>query len=117
VECGYRRKLEKRGKAVIGRVRVEMRRSGGFTGRTTEVRLDSAHLEPAQAARLIQLVTTLDLSRLRAAGTMTTASGADLMRYDLVIENGVDRWEGTVADPSIPAELRPLLQFLTAAGR
>jgi hypothetical protein len=97
---------------VIGRVRVKMRRSGGFTGRTTEAELDSAHMAPAEAARLIQLVTTLDLSRLTTS--RTPAAGADLMRYDLVIENGVDRWEGTVSDPSIPSELRPLLQFMTS---
>jgi emfourin len=93
-----------------------MRRSGGFAGRTTKVHLDSAQMAPAEAARLIQLVTTVDLSRLGAARAAPTA-GADLMRYDLVIENGVDRWEGTVADPAIPNELRPLLQFLTSAAR
>lgn len=99
---------------MLGRVRVEMRRSGGFAGRVSEVRLDSAHLPPAEAARLIQLVTTVDLSCLSRS---TPHAGADLMRYDLVIENGVDRWEGTVSDPSIPYELRPLLQFLTDAAR
>jgi hypothetical protein len=101
---------------VIGRVKVEMRRSGGFTGRTTKVHLDTAQMPPADAARLIQLVTTVDLSRLTTARG-TPAAGADLMRYDLVIENGVDRWEGTVSDPSIPNELRPLLRFLTSAAR
>lgn len=101
---------------MIGRVRVEMRRSGGFTGRTTKVHLDTAQMPPAEAARLIQLVTTIDLSRL-TAGRGIPSGGADLMRYDLVIENGVDRWEGTVSDPSIPNELRPLLQFLTATAR
>jgi hypothetical protein len=101
---------------VIGRVKVEMRRSGGFTGRTTKVHLDTAQMPPAEAARLIQLVTTVDLSRL-ATARGTPAAGADLMRYDLVIENGVDRWEGTVSDPSIPNELRPLLRFLTSAAR
>jgi hypothetical protein len=103
--------------AVIGRVKVEMRRSGGFTGRTSKVELDTAHMAPAEAARLIQLVTTVDFSRLAASRRGAPLGGADLMRYDLVIENGVDRWEGTVADPSIPGELRPLLQFLTAAAR
>lgn len=101
---------------MIGRVRVEMRRSGGFAGRTSTVRLDTATMPPAEAARLIQLVTTVDLSRLPSARSAPHA-GADLMRYDLVIENGVDRWEGTVSDPSIPSQLRPLLQFLTATAR
>jgi hypothetical protein len=39
------------------------------------------------------------------------------MRYDLVVEHSGNRWQGTVADPSIPAELRPLLHFLTTAAR
>ena len=83
----------------MGRVRVEMRQSGGFAGRTSEVRLDSAHMAPAEAARLIQLVRTVDLSRLRRS---EPHAGADLMRYDLVIDNGAERWQGTVADPTVP---------------
>jgi hypothetical protein len=100
---------------VIGQVRVEMRRSGGFTGRTVQVRLDSARMRPAEAVRLRQLVSTLDLSRL--GPPVPPSAGADLMRYDLVVEHDGGRWEGTVADPAIPPEMRPLLQFLTASAR
>jgi hypothetical protein len=92
-----------------------MRRSGGFTGRTVEVRLDSDRMPPAEAARLRELLSTIDLSRLGPGPTST--AGADLMRYDLLVEHSGGRWEGTVADPTIPAELRPLLQFLTATAR
>jgi len=102
--------------AVTERVRAEMRRSGGFAGRTVDVRFDSAQMPPADAVRLVQLVSSIDLSRLPAASPALPA-GADLMRYDLVIERGGQRWQGTVSDPSVPAELRPLLQFLTAAAR
>jgi hypothetical protein len=100
---------------VTGRVRVEMRRSGGFTGRTTQVRLDSAQMPPADAARLRELVSTLDLTR--PALPAMPAAGADLMRYDLIVEHDGGRWEATLADPTIPPEMRPLLQFLTAAAR
>ena len=96
-------------------VRAEMRRSGGFTGRTVHVRLDSEQLPPADAAQLIQLVAALDLDGLAAGGPPSTA-GADLMRYDLTIERGGHRWQGTVADPAIPGRLRPLLQFLSSAA-
>jgi len=34
-----------------------------------------------------------------------------------MIERGGRRWQGTVADPMIPADLRPLLQFLTHYSR
>jgi len=93
-------------------VRAELRRAGGFTGRPVHVRLDSATMPPADAARLVQLVSAIDLSRLDGARPGLPA-GADLMSYDLTIERGGKRWHGTVADPSIPADLRPLLQFLT----
>jgi hypothetical protein len=72
-------------------------------------------MPPADAARLVQLVSALDLSRLGASRPPLPA-GADLMRYDLTIERGGHRWHGTVADPAVPAELRPLLQFLTTAA-
>jgi emfourin len=94
------------------RVRAELRRSGGFTGRTVHVQVDSAQMPPADAARLVQLVTAIDLSGLDAPRPGPPA-GADLMRYDLTIERGGRRWQGTVSDPTIPAQLRPLLQFLS----
>ncbi|MGX6603370.1 protealysin inhibitor emfourin [Micromonosporaceae bacterium Da 78-11] len=97
------------------RVRAEMRRSGGFTGRTVHVQLDSAQLPPADAVELLRLVGSLDLAGLSAADP-PTGPGADLMRYDLTIEQGPHRWQGTVADPTVPPQLRPLLQFLNAAA-
>jgi len=94
------------------RVLADLRRSGGFTGRSVHVHLDSEQLPPADAAQLIQLVSALDLSSLGAPRPGLPA-GADLMRYDLTLERDGQRWSGTVSDPSIPAQLRPLLQFLT----
>jgi hypothetical protein len=96
-----------------GRVRVEMRRTGGFTGRPLQVSLDTARMPPADAERLRELVSTADLTGLGPAREPT--AGADLMRYDLTVEHSGSRWSGTVADPDIPPGLRPLLQFLTAA--
>ncbi|GIM95884.1 protealysin inhibitor emfourin [Paractinoplanes toevensis] len=92
------------------RVRVELRRTGGFTGRPVHVVLDSARLPPADAAELVRLVSAIDPGMLKSTAT---SAGADLMRYDLTIERGPQRWQGTVSDPAIPARLRPLLQFLT----
>jgi hypothetical protein len=96
---------------VTDHVRAELRRSGGFTGRPVHVRLDSAQMPPADAARLAQLVSAADLPGLKARPPST--AGADLMHYDLTIERGGERWHGSVSDPNIPAGLRPLLQFLT----
>jgi hypothetical protein len=80
------------------------------------VQLDSEQMPPADAARLVQLVSSIDFARLGASRPPLPA-GADLMSYDLTVERGGHRWHGTVADPAIPAELRPLLQFLTSHGR
>lgn len=96
------------------RVRAELRRSGGFTGRPVHVRLDSASMPPAEAAHLVHLVSAIDFSRLAGARPPLPA-GADLMTYDLTVERGADRWHGTVSDPAVPAELRPLLQFLVSS--
>ncbi|GIF21862.1 hypothetical protein BJ973_002189 [Actinoplanes tereljensis] len=95
---------------MTGRVRVEMRRSGGFTGRTAHVVLESARLPPAEAAELVRLVSAIDPGIVTSTAT---SAGADLMRYDLIIERGAQRWQGTVSDPAIPPQLRPLLQFLS----
>ncbi|WP_433383845.1 protealysin inhibitor emfourin [Actinoplanes sp. CA-142083] len=94
------------------RVRAELRRSGGFAGLTSHVRADSATMAPADAVRFVQLVQKTDLSRL-GTRTGTRPHGADLMHYELTVERGGQTWHGTFSDPDIPAELRPLLQFLT----
>lgn len=93
------------------RVRVELRRSGGFTGRPVHKILDSAQMPPAQAASLVRLVDALDFGALRSTGP---GHGADLMHYALTVERGSQRWQGSVSDPMIPASLRPLLEFLNA---
>jgi hypothetical protein len=104
--------VTKTGGVMTEHIRAELRRTGGFTGRPVHVRVDTATMPPADAARLVQLVASADLSRLDGAKPGLPA-GADLMSYDLMVERGGRRWQGTVADPSIPAGLRPLLQFLT----
>jgi len=101
---------------VTDRVRAELRRTGGFAGRTVHVQLDSEQMPPADAARLVQLVSSIDFSRLGSSHRRLPA-GADLMTYDLTVERGGSRWHGTVSDPAIPSELRPLLQFITGHGR
>ncbi|MEU4238583.1 protealysin inhibitor emfourin [Actinoplanes sp. NPDC026619] len=91
------------------RVRVELRRSGGFAGLSVHKVLDSAQMPPAEAASLVRIVGALDFGALRSTGPV---HGADLMHYALTIERGEARWQGAVSDPSIPAALQPLLDFL-----
>ncbi|MEU4695465.1 protealysin inhibitor emfourin [Actinoplanes sp. NPDC023714] len=92
-------------------VRAELRRSGGYAGRSLHVVMDSATLPDAEARRLSHLVRALDLTRL--AAKIMAPCRADLLRYDLSLQCGGRHWRGTVAEPTVPAELRPLLRFLT----
>ncbi|MDI6100947.1 hypothetical protein QLQ12_20240 [Actinoplanes sp. NEAU-A12] len=96
------------------RVRAELRRPAGFTDRSLRVVLDSDSLPRDQAAQLTRLVEGLDLTRLGAQ--IGAASRADLTRYQLAVECGGRHWRTTVAEPCVPAELRPLLRFLTGAA-
>jgi hypothetical protein len=97
------------------RVRAELRRSGGFRARSLRVVLDSDTLPRDQAAQLTSLVEQIDLTRVGAQ--IGAASNADLTRYQLAVEYGGRHWRGTVAEPCVPVELRPLLRFLTSAAR
>ncbi|MEU4161683.1 protealysin inhibitor emfourin [Actinoplanes sp. NPDC026670] len=96
------------------RVRAELRRSGGFRERSLRVVLDSDTLPQDQAAQLARLVEQIDLTRVGAE--IGAASDADLTRYQLAVEYGGRHWRGTVAEPCVPIELRPLLRFLTSAA-
>jgi hypothetical protein len=97
-------------------VRAELRRTGGFAGREVHVRADATSLTPPQAARLIQLVSTLDLAALTSHPDGPAPHGADLMRYDLRLQRGSQTWQGTFHEPRIPPEIRPLLQFLVSTS-
>lgn len=96
------------------RVRAELRRTGGFAGRAVHVSLDSAQLPSADAAQLLRLVSELDLDRLPTQGPVVP--GADLMTYDLTLSHGTRTWHGSFTDPAVPAQLRQLVQFLTASS-
>ncbi|MEU4564986.1 protealysin inhibitor emfourin [Actinoplanes sp. NPDC023936] len=95
-------------------VRAELRRSGGYAGRSLHVVMDSSTLPEPEARRLTQLVRCLDLTRLGAR--IMAPCAADLVRYDLAVQCGGRHWRGTVADPTVPPELRPLLRYLTQAA-
>jgi hypothetical protein len=71
-------------------VHAELRRSGGFAGRSVHVRVFAA----------------------LPAGHGPMPPGADLVRYDLTLQRGRRHWQGTVYDPA-PRQLQPLLQFLS----
>ena len=86
-------------------MRIELRSQGGFAGlRRPPLVLETDRLEPSVAREVEELAT--DLPAGGAPGR-----GADLMRYDVVIEvRGVRR---TVAyfEPEVPEQVRRLLRL------
>ncbi len=98
------------------RIRVELRRTGGFAGTEVRSSLDSTTLDPNEAADLANVVSGIDLAAL------TEARGGgppvpDAMRYELTIERGTERVRVDLTEPAVPVDVRPLLQRLVAAAR
>lgn len=63
---------------------------------------------------MAHLIEQIDLNQVGAG--IGAASQADLTRYQLAVEYDGRHWRGTIAEPCVPTELRPLLRFLTSAA-
>lgn len=88
-------------------MRIEVRQQGGFAGlRPPLLLLDTADLEPTTAREVEELATRLPPGN-------EPSRGADLMRYDVQID---DR-SATFFEPDVPAPVRRLLALARDAGR
>jgi len=96
---------------VTQRIQVEVRRTGGFGGLTTSRSADTDALPAADARGLAALVEGLDLEALRAHPGGTRAV-PDAFQYDVSISRAGEHVRLRVRDPDVPAELRPLIQFV-----
>ncbi len=96
-------------------IRVQLHRTGGFTGIQARRDLDTATLPPDQAARLQDLIATLDLDTL-ARRELTGRPMPDGFTYQLVVEHSGRRWQFTVREPDVPAPVQRLLDHLHAAS-
>jgi len=88
-------------------VRIELERSGGFTGLRRCASMDTSTLTPDEATRLREAIDRVDLRGL----TNSTVDSA-LPRLDLVVVRGDQRLHASLDERAVPAELRPLLQML-----
>jgi len=88
-------------------MRIEVRQQGGFAGlRPPPLVVDTARLDARTAGEIEQLARTLPPGN-------EPARGADLMRYDVQID---DR-SATFFEPDVPAPVRRLLALARDAGR
>jgi hypothetical protein len=92
-------------------MRIELRLQGGFGGlRRPPIVIETEELEPGLARELETLAVALP-----AGGP--PARGADLMRYDVLVDDPSGSRSATFFEPDVPAQVRELLRLARAAGR
>jgi hypothetical protein len=93
-------------------MRIEVRQQGGFGGlRRPPVVVETQDLEPATARELEALAANLP------AGGPPGRVGADLTRYDVLVDDASGRRSATFFEPEVPAAVRELLRLARGAGR
>jgi len=95
-------------------MRIEVRQQGGFAGsiRRPPLVVETEDLEPALARELETLAT-----QLPAGGGRRRRVGADLMRYDVLVDDASGRRTAAFFEPDVPAPVRALLKLARQAGR
>ena len=93
-------------------MRIEVRQEGGFAGnvRRPPLVVETEDLEPAAARELEQLAASLP-----AGGP--PGRGADLMRYDVLVDDASGRRTAAFFEPDVPEPVRRLLRLARDAGR
>ncbi len=97
-------------------MRIFFERTGGFAGRKLQARVDTSALPEAEAGRLRQLVADSRFfelpARLDAPGPQP-----DRFRYVVTVEAESRSHTVQASDGAIPAQMRPLLDWLSHRGR
>lgn len=93
-------------------MRIEVRQQGGFAGtvRRPPLVVETDELEPGLARELEQLATAIP-----AGGP--PGRGADLMRYDVLVDDASGRRTAAFFEPDVPAPVRSLMKLAREAGR
>ena len=93
-------------------MRIEVRQQGGYAGsiRRPPLVVETDDLEPALARELEALA-----AGLPAGGP--PGRGADLMRYDVLVDDASGRRTAAYFEPDVPPPVRELLQLARHAGR
>lgn len=93
-------------------MRIEVRQQGGFaaTVRRPSLVVETEELEPGLARELERLAAALP-----AGGP--PSRGADLMRYDVLVDDASGRRTAAFFEPDVPAAVRALMKLARDAGR
>lgn len=96
-------------------MQVSFERSGGFTGISITVTLDSASLSADEATHLHHLVDAADFFNLPTA--IAGSAQPDRFQYRVSIQEHNQQHTVTVKESAIPDTLKPLLDWLLDAAR
>lgn len=94
-------------------MKIRFRQTGGFGGLVLGCDLETSALPPAEAQELTRLVKQADLEKIH---TRRNEKGRDLQIYEIAVENEITA-KASFDDMSMPANIRPLLDFLRQRAR
>ncbi len=95
---------------------IEFERSGGFTGRSTQLKIDSRDLDPGEAEALRQLME--DSGFFEAIAMESSFMNLpDQFRYQITIEHAGKKRTLELTDGHMPEHIRPLINHLVSASR
>jgi len=96
-------------------MKIFFQRSGGIAGMVIEASLDTASLGAEKSGELLRLVESANALSLpeKLSGP---AGSADDFEYQLVIDDGKKKHSVVFDGRAMPAELKPLVRWLTAAA-
>ena len=97
-------------------MQIQFERTGGFAGMRIAAAIDLESLAPQDEHELRHLVDAAGFFRLPQVITESTPN-ADRFVYRVTVEAEEQRHTVEVSEGAVPSSLRPLLEWLTAAGR
>ncbi len=95
---------------------IEFKRSGGFSGASTDVEIDSSELSLVDAEVLKLLIDRSGFFEAFVSGN-TFLNMPDQFRYNITIEHMGKRRTLELSDGSIPDLFRPLINHLVRLAR
>jgi hypothetical protein len=97
-------------------VKIHFERTGGFTALRLQATVDSAELSGPEVEHVRSLVGRARFFELPAA-LEAPGPSADRFQYRLTVESAGRSHTVRVGEMAVPNDLRPLVDWLTAAAR